>query len=284
MVIIQSMTQATVMIAISVYILLLFSLKRNPLYPFHAAGTFVQELFSNRKFLLHFLAMLLVLFFNKIEISLENSMKTHSDFTPSIHALEGNFVAIFQRLFENDLLTSFVSFFYVVIFPAIMITSIILYTYQRNIKLVYAVCYALMLNYMIAIPFYLFFPVTEVHAFNPNVRFLMLDAFPSFESEYRPLSDLDNCFPSLHTSISVSMAMIALRSKNGFWKVFAPVSAAIIIFSIFYLGIHWLLDMSAGMVLGLLAARIAIRLSEGRTLLSSVPAAAARVKKRNADG
>jgi membrane-associated phospholipid phosphatase len=274
------MTHATVLIVITVYVLLFLSLKRNPLYPFHAAGVFVQELFTNRKFMLHLLGIVVILFFNKIEITLENSMKQHSDFTPSVFGLEGDFVAVFQRLFENDLLTSFLTFFYVVVFPAVMIASIGIYAYQRNFKLFYAVCYALMINYMIAIPFYLFFPVTEVHAFNPNVKFLMLDAFPTFENEYRPLSDLDNCFPSLHTSISVTMAMIALKSKNGFWKVFAPACAAIIIFSIFYLGVHWLTDMAAGTVLGLLAARIALRLSEGKTLFVG---SRVGVKKRNMD-
>jgi membrane-associated phospholipid phosphatase len=207
-------------------------------------------------------------------------MQSQSDFTPSVYGLEGDFVAVFQRLFENDMLTSFLTFFYVVVFPAVMIASIGIYAYQRNFKLFYAVCYALMINYMIAIPFYLFFPVTEVHAFNPNVKFLMLDAFPTFENDYRPLSDLDNCFPSLHTSISVTMAMIALKSKNGFWKIFAPASAAIVIFSIFYLGVHWLTDMAAGMVLGLLAVRIALRLSEGKTLLAG---SRVGVKKRNID-
>lgn len=280
MFVIQSMTHATVLIVITVYVLLFLSLKRNPLYPFHAAGVFVQELFTNRKFMLHLLGIVVILFFNKIEITLENSMEQNTDFTPSVFGLEGDFVAVFQRLFENDLLTSFLTFFYVVVFPAVMIASIGIYAYQRNFKLFYAVCYALMINYMIAIPFYLFFPVTEVHAFNPNVRFLMLDAFPAFENDYRPLSDLDNCFPSLHTSISVTMAMIALKSKNGFWKVFAPASAAIIIFSIFYLGVHWLTDMAAGMVLGLLAARIALRLSEGKTLFVG---SRVGVKKRNMD-
>lgn len=271
MLVIQSMTHATVMIVATVYLLLLFSLNRSPLRPFHAAGTFVQELFTSRKYLLHFIAMLTILFFNKIEVALENRMSQQNDFTPSFYKLEGEFIAIFQKLFVSDWLTSVLSFFYVVVFPALMIVSIFLYTYQKQYKLFNSVCYALMLNYMIAIPFFFFFPVNEVHAFNPNVKFLMLDAFPTFESEYRPLSDLDNCFPSLHTAISVSMAVIAMKSNNRFWKLFVPATAVIIIFSIFYLGIHWLTDMTAGMLLGLLSARVGLRLSEGRQLVGSAP-------------
>ncbi|MOA54196.1 hypothetical protein D3C78_1777710 [compost metagenome] len=63
------------------------------------------------------------------------------------------------------------------------------------------------------------------------------------------------------------MAVIALRSKNLFWKYFVPCSSAFIIFTIFYLGIHWLLDMCAGVVLGVIAARLGLRISEGRLIL-----------------
>lgn len=278
MFVIHSMTQATILIAVTVYALLLLSMKGDPLRPLHAASLFVQELYTNRKLLLHLLGIVVILFFNKIEIVLENSMKTHSDFTPSFYAFEGDFIVFIQKWLQHDALTSALTYFYVVVFPAVMIASIILYASRRQFKLFYAVCYALMINYMVAIPFYLFFPVTEVHAFHPDVAFLMLDAFPTFESEYRPLSDLDNCFPSLHTSISVTMAMIALNSKNRFWKRFVPACAAIIIFSIFYLGVHWVTDMAGGVVLGLLAARIALRLSEGKTPLATLKVGE---KKRN---
>lgn len=270
MFLIHSMTHATILIAITVYILLVFSLNRSPLQPFHAAGVFVHEIFTSRKYMLHFCAVMLVLFFNKVELSIEKHMGNQSDFTPSIFKLEGQFVTIFQKLFENTFLTYFLSYYYVVVFTALMIASIFLYSLHKNKKLFYALCYAIMLNYMIAIPFYLFFPVTEVHAFNPNVRFLMLDAFPTFESEYRPLSGLDNCFPSLHTSLSVTLAVLARRSGNRFWKIFVPISAAIVIFSIFYLGIHWLTDMCGGLVLGLFASKLALRLSEGRQLMGQV--------------
>jgi membrane-associated phospholipid phosphatase len=260
----QSMTHATVYIVITVFFFLLFSLKKNP---FYAAGSFVHELFTSRKFMLHFVGMMAILFFNKIELWIESKMNYHSDFTRSLYNIEGNFVAVVQHMFHNDILTYVTSFFYVVVFPAVMIASIGIYTYQKNYRLVYAVCYAMMINYMIAIPFYLFFPVNEVWSFHPHVNLLITDVFPTFETAYRPLSGLDNCFPSLHTSISVSMAVIALRSSSTFWKVFAPLSAVVIIFTIFYLGIHWLSDMLAGVLLGVFAARLGLRISEGRLVL-----------------
>ncbi len=260
----QSMTHATVYIVITIFLFLFLSLKKNP---FSVAGSFVHELFTSRKYMLHFIAMLCILFFNKIELWVENRMNYNADFTSSIYRIEGNFVAAIQQMFQNDILTYATSFFYVVVFPAVMLASVGIYTYQKNYKLLYSVCYALMFNYMIAIPFYLFFPVNEVWVFHPNVNLLITNVFPTFESDYRPLSGLDNCFPSLHTSISVSMAIIALKSRSAFWRYFAPFSAAVIIFTIFYLGIHWLIDMFAGVLLGVFAARLGLRISEGRLVL-----------------
>jgi membrane-associated phospholipid phosphatase len=262
----QSMTNVTLYIFITIFIFLWFSLRKNPLA---AAGSFVQEVFTNHKFMLHLITVIAILFFNKIELTIEKNMDYHADFTNSIFKIEGNFVAAIQHFFLNDRLTYASSFFYVVVFPAVMIASIGIYTYQKNYKLFYAICYAIMINYMVAIPFYLFFPVNEVWAFHPNVSLLIQDVFPTFELEYRPLSGLDNCFPSLHTSISVSMAVIAVKSRNLFWKLFVPCSSTFIIFSIFYLGIHWLTDMVGGVVLGVAAARLALRISETGLVLGN---------------
>ncbi|GIP39226.1 hypothetical protein J31TS4_25060 [Paenibacillus sp. J31TS4] len=259
----QSMTQVTLWIAGMVFVLLFAALRVNP---FRVGGTFVQELFTSRKYFLHFAAVLAILFFNKLEQWVERRMPPQPDFTSSIYKIEGDLVASIQHFFRNDLLTDLSSFFYLVVFPCLMVVSIGIYTYEKNFKLFHSVCYALMLNYMIAIPFYLFLPVNEVWYFHPNVDLLMHQVFPAFEQDYRPLSGLDNCFPSLHTSISVSMALLASRSNNGFWKWFTLFSAVFIIFSIFYLGVHWLMDMGAGLILGVFAARVGLRLSELHTL------------------
>jgi membrane-associated phospholipid phosphatase len=230
----------------------------------------VQEIFTSRKFTLHFIGLLGVLFANKVELWIAQSMHYKADFTPSIYSLEGDFVAGFQHLFANDVTTSLASFIYIVIFSSLMIASIFIYIYEKNHKMFYAVCYAIIFNYAVAMPFYLFFSVSEVWSFRPDVQFLITQAFPSFEIDYRPLSGLHNCFPSLHTSISISMAVIALRSKNIFWGRFAVMSSVLIVFSIFYLGIHWLTDMCGGLVLGVVAGRVGIRVGEGRAWVTTI--------------
>jgi membrane-associated phospholipid phosphatase len=262
MFLLHSMLQVSLYTAVAVGFLVWLALRINPLI---AARSLWISITKSTKFAFHLAAMLAVLFFNKIEMYIDERMQGNVDFTPKIASLEKNIVLYIQQMFEAEWLTYFLSYSYVILFPAVMLASVIIYLHRDQPKLYYAVCYALMMNYMLAVPFYLFFPVNEVHSYHPQVQFLMLDVFPTFESTYRQLSALNNCFPSLHTSISVSMAWIAYHSGDRFWRWFTIVHAAIIIFSIFYLGIHWVSDMFAGIVLGWLASYTALRITEGHS-------------------
>jgi membrane-associated phospholipid phosphatase len=267
MFIFHSMTDVTIGITLTVFFSIWIATRK---IPFYAAGSFVQEVFTSRKFAIHFIVLIVILFVNKMEQWIAGKMHFKNDFTPSIYSLEGNFIYWFQHLFMSDFLSTITIFIYVLIFPSLMITSVFVYTFQKNHKMFYAVCYAITFNYLIAMPFYLFFSVSEVWSFQPDVQALMLYAFPTFETVYRPTSGLMNCFPSLHTSISVSMAFLAMKSNNVFWRRFTLISCIGIIFSIFYLGIHWLTDMCGGLVLGVVAARLGIRISESRAWISTI--------------
>jgi membrane-associated phospholipid phosphatase len=48
------------------------------------------------------------------------------------------------------------------------------------------------------------------------------------------------------------------------WRWTASITAAIVIFSIFYLGIHWFVDMAAGVVLAIIASTVSLKVAEGR--------------------
>ncbi|UHA74330.1 phosphatase PAP2 family protein [Paenibacillus sp. 481] len=252
----QSVTMWTIAIVIA---LVWFGSGKQPIA---VATSFAQTLWRSRPFLIAFVGLIGVLLINKWELSLEQQLQISWDFTPNIYALEGQFVYAFQQLFTHPLLTTFVAFFYLIVFQGLIVASIGIYTANGHVKMAQAVCYAIIINYIIAIPFYILFPVNEVWAYPPaGVRFLMLDAFPLFEESYRAYSGLNNCLPSLHTSISVTVALLAMQSGNRRWAIFSVISAAIIIFSIFYLGIHWLTDMLAGVALGSLAAWGGMRLA-----------------------
>ncbi|CAG7611702.1 hypothetical protein PAESOLCIP111_01418 [Paenibacillus solanacearum] len=68
-----------------------------------------------------------------------------------------------------------------------------------------------------------------------------------FATENDLLVNVMNCFPSMHTSISFAMLLLALREKDNIFKYTMVTYCASIIFSTMYLQIHWVLDVIAGM-------------------------------------
>ncbi|WP_219837943.1 phosphatase PAP2 family protein [Paenibacillus sp. R14(2021)] len=256
----DNMTTVAIYTTLTVIVLIWYGAAYNP---FKIGGLFVKEMIFSRKYLFHFAALILILFCNKFELSIEKNITNTYDYANLFQSIEGNFVANLQHTFQSEWLTPILAFMYVVVFQALLIASIGIYTKRSENKVMfYATCYAIMMNYLIAIPFYLFLPVSEVWYHDPqHVSFLMLKVFPDFENQYRALSGLDNCFPSLHTSISVTLAILAVRSGIKKWAWFCCISAVVIIFTIFYLGIHWLIDMCGGLVLATIASTVGIRLS-----------------------
>jgi membrane-associated phospholipid phosphatase len=68
-----------------------------------------------------------------------------------------------------------------------------------------------------------------------------------FETENELLTNVMNCFPSMHTSIAFAMLLLALREKDRIFKYMMVTYCSLIIFSTMYLQIHWILDVIAGM-------------------------------------
>jgi len=253
--------------SITVAFIVFYVIRRNP---FAAALELVQSVFSRNAIKWHFAALFSVLVLNKYQLQLEKEMPHMDDITPFIYQIEGNLVYYIQLFFEHPLLTFLLTYFYIIVFTALMVASFIIYFAKKDYTSFYALFYGIMINYIIAIPFYLFFPVNEVWFFHSQVKFLIPQVYPAFELEYRALSGLNNCFPSLHTSLSVTMALLALKSRIPRMGSLFTWSAGIIIFSIFYLGIHWVIDMIAGCALGLFAASLASKISEYYTSTNEI--------------
>jgi membrane-associated phospholipid phosphatase len=273
MVLFHSMSSITISSVITVSILLAYGTGRQP---FLSVWAFFKSLVFSRKYLLFFIAVLAIMIINKYELNFEGWLHISYDLTPVLSSWEGVWPVWLQNSLQSNLLTAICAFFYLVVFQSIMIASVGIYTYHQNMKLYYGFCIAILLNYFLAVPFYLFVPVNEVWFVHPQVKFLMVDVFPTFEQDYRSLSGINNCFPSLHTSISVTIALVASRSGIRRWAIFTWINALIIVFSIFYLGIHWFTDMFAGVALAIFAAIVGLKVGEWADRSSQVqfPAAA----------
>lgn len=221
----------------------------------------LQHLRQNKGMLLQLLVLFLILYFNKLELKFGEST-INEDYTYIINNWEGNLVYYLQQIFLNDTLTAILTFFYIIVFPSLMIASVLLYLNINDYKSFYSFVYALILNYGLAIPFFLFLPIYEVWYYDSNIQFLIPQVYPAFEVEYRQLSGINNNFPSLHTAISLSMAIVAYHSESIRFSNLVIFSAGIIVFSTLYLGIHWIADLTAGGLLAIIATQTSFRLSE----------------------
>jgi membrane-associated phospholipid phosphatase len=109
---------------------------------------------------------------------------------------------------------------------------------------------------VIALPFYFLFPVKEMWAGNPEkVRLLVDLVSPAVMEAYRANSALDNCFPSLHTSLALTVAIVASRGEGRRAAAVLWILAVAVVLSTLHLGIHWLTDIGAGIVLAIALGR-----------------------------
>jgi membrane-associated phospholipid phosphatase len=65
-----------------------------------------------------------------------------------------------------------------------------------------------------------------------------------------------NCFPSMHTSVAFAVLLLATREKSRPFRWGMIIYATAIIVSTVYMEIHWLVDVAAGLLLGLAAVRV----------------------------
>jgi len=199
------------------------------------------------------------------------------NFTPYIYGIEGSLAIIFQS-FVNTYLTYFMSFVYIIIFSFIISFNFIILAYTNNMEAFEQFTIAFVINYLVAFPFYVFVPIKATGYALPNMEPLLYNLHPIiYQGCIMADPLLDNSFPSLHTSLSVTAMLIIYSTNLKRYKIFTAISVPIIIFSTFYLGIHWILDAVSGIMLAIGSCYIATHYDD--KILSHVMRAAVKVEK-----
>jgi serine/threonine protein kinase/membrane-associated phospholipid phosphatase len=117
---------------------------------------------------------------------------------------------------------------------------------------------AIAVDYAVSLPFFVFFPVPERWAYPESGAILLSDLWaPALIELFRPISGLDNCFPSFHVSLTVIMVALAFHYRLRFRWV-ALWLGVLIALSTLVLGIHWAIDIVAGLAAGILAVAAAL--------------------------
>lgn len=185
--------------------------------------------------------------------------------TGAIYAIEGGFVAWLQSTFAGPRLTLFFSSVYVFGYTFLLVFPFIAYAALPESTTLKRVVVAYALNYAIGLVVY-----TAVLAYGP--RNVMPDAVTSllytFEPNYQTLvaevNENTNVFPSLHTSLSVTVALFAVRTREEYpgWTAIACPLAAGVVVATMYLGIHWLTDVIGGILLAIGCVALSFRFVE----------------------
>jgi membrane-associated phospholipid phosphatase len=219
---------------------------------------------ASRRGLAALLLLAVVFVFNLGETALEERTSSTVtsrglEFASALHWLEG------AAPFENHDVSNVVSVYgfsvaYFIVFPLLILaTALALVRKGPHAFPTYAL--ALAIDYACSLPFFLMFPVPERWAYPDANAILLSDLWDSRLIEaFRPMSALDNCFPSFHSSMTVIVILCCLVFRVGFRLTAIPLGAMVLL-STYALGVHWMGDVIAGTALGIISVALACRLT-----------------------
>ena len=199
------------------------------------------------------------------------------DWTPLVHAIEGDLTADIQAFLYSKPLVLFLHFVYITVYALYHVVAMFGFAVTGRAAMLRRFAVAWVLVYAIALPFYILAPVNETWTTNPE--------YGCYESYYDPkyghfatdtegylnnacgdnggivqaISSINNCFPSLHNAFAWTLPMLLWRSG---WRRAAKGTAVIaflISLATIGLGIHWVIDLVAGIALAWFVTFVAAR-------------------------
>ena len=119
----------------------------------------VKKVKKDRFFYVCVAVMLGVIGIDRVELFLENrlSQVINWDISPSINQFEGNITMEFQKYFLNKNVTEVTTFFYVFVFPALVWVALAVFSSRSNTIMMKKLLFVFILNYCLALPFYILF-------------------------------------------------------------------------------------------------------------------------------
>ncbi|MBV0923900.1 phosphatase PAP2 family protein [Halomicroarcula limicola] len=195
------------------------------------------------------------------DVGVELSWLIGLNITDTIYAIEGSFVAALQSLM-TPWSTPYFGYVYIYGYVFLLVFPILLGIFADDDSVLRRTALAYTVNYGGGILCYLLFVAYGPRNYMPElVEPLLFDTLPRFQLLTSRVNANTNVFPSLHTSLSVTVALLSVHTRERFprWTPVAVFLAASVVLSTMILGIHWGTDVVAGALLGALAVRVATR-------------------------
>ncbi|WP_255151082.1 phosphatase PAP2 family protein [Halorarius halobius] len=184
--------------------------------------------------------------------------------TGLIYRIEGGSVAVLQSV-ATPWLTALLAAAYLVGYVFLLTFPFVAYLTLPEATTLKRVAVAYAANYTLGLVCYLLFIAYGPRNLVPGtVEPLLYEAFPRAQLLTSQVNTNTNAFPSLHTSLSVTAAAFAWRTRRRYprWAAVAVPLAAGVVVSTMYLGIHWAMDVIAGALLAAVSVALADRLVE----------------------
>jgi len=194
--------------------------------------------------------IILIVIIHLLEVNIIDSYTTKligHNFTPTIQLIEDSIVYWFSQHWTPVLLYFFV-FIYIGLYPFLLWFSLFYFIVADEKKAMKTFTYSLVFIYAIALPCYLFLPITNVYTYH-GLTSALNSIIPTIEQFFYATTTNNNCFPSLHVAISLLLAKIVTFTNNKRFIYLTYFSALGVICSVIYLAIHWITDVIGAILL-----------------------------------
>ena len=196
--------------------------------------------------------------------------------TPFIHRVDGLLlwplyrgstpqVVVWLQSHGTPELTAYFSFVYVFGYVFLLVFPLVAYFSLADPRPIRRAIVAYGANYLIGVLCYVaFIAYGPRNLIAGQVEGLLFTQYTQYQFLTAEVNDPTNVFPSLHTSMAVTAALLAWTTREQYplWTPVAAVLAVSVALSTMYLGIHWATDVVFGIVLGWVSVRIGRRMEE----------------------
>ena len=196
--------------------------------------------------------IIVIVVIHLLEVNIIDTITTNMigiNFTPSIQFIEDGVVHWFSQLWTPVSVYFFV-FIYIVLYPFMLWFALFYFIMVDEKKAMKTFAYSLVGIYAIALPFYLFVPITNVYNYYGTPSALNM-AIPAIEQFFYTTTTNNNCFPSLHVAMSLLLVKTVSLTNNKRFIYLTYFCAICVICSVIYLAIHWITDVIGGILLTL---------------------------------